>query len=85
LAVFEDHQVFSQDPCPDWCSIGLVHFLAQAHRLPVAAHELAHGRIALDSAEQLVVFFSHHVVNLNANARTWFGRFPRQSGGCKIG
>ena len=64
LAVFEDHQIFSQDPGTHGRAIALRDFFTQAHRLPVTAHELAHGSVAFDAADQLVLFFGHHGLGL---------------------
>jgi hypothetical protein len=62
--VFKNHQVFSQDTRAHRCTIRFGHFLTQAHRLPVATHELAHGSIAFNTGDQLVFFFGHHGLGL---------------------
>jgi hypothetical protein len=64
LAVFEDHQIFSQDSGAHGGAIALRDFFTQAHRLPVSAHELAHGSVAFDAANQLVLLFCHHGLGL---------------------
>ena len=60
LGVAKHHQVFTQDPGANGGAIGLRHLFGQAHHLPVAAHQLAHRGIALDTAHQHVFFVGQH-------------------------
>ena len=44
------------------------HFLRQAGRNPMAAHDLAHRGVALDTTQQIVFFRCHGCVSLIAAA-----------------
>jgi len=63
LAVAKHHQGFAQNARPHRSAVRLGHLLNQAHRQPVLAHELTHGGIALDTAQQLIFFTSDHGVS----------------------
>ena len=60
LAVAENDEVLAEQPHLDRRAVGLGDFLGQARRDPVAAHDLAHRRIAFDAAQQFVFFGGHH-------------------------
>jgi len=60
LAVAEHDQVLAQQPRLDGRAVALRHLLGHAHRQPVAAHDPAHRRIALDAAKKLVLFLGQH-------------------------
>ena len=59
--VSEHHQIFAQNSGLDGRAIGLRNFFHQADGQPLTAHELTHRRIALDAAQQFIVFRSDHV------------------------
>jgi len=46
----EYHQVFAKYTSSHRGAVRFADFFDQAHRLPVAAHQLAHRRVALDAA-----------------------------------
>jgi alkylhydroperoxidase family enzyme len=60
LAVAKHHKVLAQQTHLDRRAVGLGDLLRQAGRDPVTAHDLAHRRIALDAAQQVVFLGSHH-------------------------
>ena len=60
LAVAEHDEILAEQPHLDRRAVGLRHFLRQAGRNPVAAHDLAHRRVAFDAAQQIVFFGGHH-------------------------
>ena len=60
LAVAEHDQILAQQSHFQWRAVRLGHFLDQAGRHPVAAHDLTHRRIALDAAQQVIFLCSHH-------------------------
>jgi hypothetical protein len=60
IAVPEYHEVLAERARLGGRAIGLADFLDKAHRRPVAAHQLAHGRVTLDAAQQLILFSSQH-------------------------
>jgi hypothetical protein len=60
LAVAEHHEILAEQAHLDRCAIRFGHFLGQARRDPVAAHDLAHRRVAFDAAQQIVFLRRHH-------------------------
>ena len=59
--VSEHHQIFAQNSGLDGRAIGLRHLLNQANGQPLPAHELPHRCIALNAAQQFIVFRCDHV------------------------
>ena len=59
--VAKRHQVLTQQPHAYRRTVALGDLLGQARRYPVAPHQLAHRRIALYPAKQLVVFDAQHI------------------------
>ena len=62
LCVAEDHEILAEQADFQGVAIGLRHFLAQAGRQPVMAHDLAHGRVMFDAAQQVVFLTCQHGV-----------------------
>ena len=60
LAVAEHDEILAEQAHLDRRAVGLGHFLRQAGRDPVAAHDLAHRRVAFDAAQQVVFLRRHH-------------------------
>ena len=60
IAVAEDDEVLAEQADLDRRAVGLRHFLGQAGGDPVPAHDLAHRRIALDAAQQVIFLLRHH-------------------------
>jgi hypothetical protein len=60
FAVAEYNEILAEQAHLDRRAVGLGHFLGQAGRDPVAAHDLAHRRVALDAAQQVVFLGRHH-------------------------
>jgi hypothetical protein len=56
VRIAEDDQVFAQEPGADRRAVLLRDLVREADRQPVAAHDAAHGRVALDAAQQVVLF-----------------------------
>ena len=59
VAVAERHQVFAEKPQQHRIAVGLGDLLEQ-RRQPVAAHQLAHGRVAFDAAYELILVVRQH-------------------------
>jgi hypothetical protein len=78
-AVAKRHQVFAQQSHPHRCAVALGDLFGQTRRYPVAAHQLAHRRIALDPAKQLVVFDAQHA-HLRPSASSRRGCPSRRNG-----
>ena len=62
VGIAEGDEVLAQQPHPHGVAIGLRHLLDEAGGQPVATHHLAHGRIALDAAQQVIFFWGQHGV-----------------------
>ena len=60
FAVAENDEILAKQPHLDRRPVGLRHFLRQACRNPVAAHDLPHRCVAFDAAQQIVFFGGHH-------------------------
>ena len=60
IGIAEHHQVLAEQPRRHRRAVGFGNFLDQADRLPVAAHQAAHRRGALDTAQQVVFLRSQH-------------------------
>ena len=60
VAVAKDHEVLAEQPNPDRGSIRFRHLLGHAGGDPMPPHELAHGRVALDPAQEIVFLGGHH-------------------------
>ena len=60
FAVAENNEVLTEQTNLDRRAVGLRDFLGQAGGDPVPAHDLAHRRIALDAAQQVVFLLRHH-------------------------
>src|SRR4029434_446210 len=60
VGIPEDDQVLTEQPRSRRRTIGLGNFLGHAYRKPVATHNAAHGRMALDSAKKLVLLSCQH-------------------------
>jgi hypothetical protein len=60
VAVAEHDQVLAEQSYAHRGSVRLDHFLGQAGRYPMPPHELAHRRIAFDTAQEIVFFRRHH-------------------------
>ncbi len=60
IGVAKNNEIFTEHPRLDGGAVRFAHFLDQAHRCPVSAHQRAHWRIAFDAAEQLVLFLCEH-------------------------
>ena len=60
LAVAEHDEILAEKFDLDRRAIRLRDLFRQAGRNPVAPHDLAHRRTALDSAQQIVFFGGHH-------------------------
>ena len=58
--VAEDNEIFAKQANFQRIAIGLGHFFNQAGRQPMAAHDLAHRRIALDTAQEIIFLFREH-------------------------
>ena len=56
----ENNQVFAQNSCLDGRAIWLRHFFNQTNGNPLSAHELPHGRIAFNTAQQVIFFWGYH-------------------------
>ena len=75
LAVAEHHEILAEQAHLDRRAVGLGHLLGQAGRDPVAAHDLAHRRVALDAAQQIVFLRGHHGgVSLGGRVRRFLSR-----------
>ena len=70
VAVAKHHQVLAQDARLDRRAVRFRHLLAQRHRDPVPAHQLAHRGRAFDPAQQVVFVFGQHGV-LTFPAHAW--------------
>ncbi len=64
LGVAKDDQILAEHARLDRRAVGLDDFLGQANRCPMAAHQLAHRGIALDSTQQLVLLYGQHTCTL---------------------
>ena len=62
VGVAEHHQILAQDLRVARGTIGLGDLFGEAHRDPVSPHELSHGGIALDPAEQVVFLAGQHLL-----------------------
>ena len=62
----EDHQVFAQNSGLDGRAIGLRHFFHQTNGNPLTAHELPHGRLAFNAAQQVVFFGRDHDLDIQS-------------------
>jgi hypothetical protein len=62
VRIAEYHQVLADQARFHRGAVFFRHFVRQAHRQPVAAHDAAHRRIAFDAAEELVLFRGQHVL-----------------------
>ncbi len=60
VGISEHHKVFSIDAGFNRRTIRLRYLLDQTHWRPMATHELSHGRLAYNTAEQFVLFRSDH-------------------------
>ena len=60
LRVAEHHEAFAQQFHPHRRAVRFGDLFGKACRDPVAAHDLAHRRVALDAAQQ-VVFLRGHI------------------------
>ena len=58
--VAEGHELFTEQPHAHRRAVALRDFFREASGNPVAAHQAAHRRIALDPAEEVVVLGSEH-------------------------
>ncbi len=56
----EDDEILAEQARADRRAVLFRHLLGQAHRQPVAAHQLPHGGGALDPAQQLVLLAAQH-------------------------
>ena len=61
VGVAKDDEILAEHTGADRRAVRVWHLLDKADRGPVAAHQPAHRRIALDSAEQVVFFGGEHV------------------------
>ena len=59
LRVAEHHEALAEQLDAHRRAVGLGDLFGQARRDPVAAHDLAHRRVALDAAQQIVFFRGH--------------------------
>src|SRR5579875_599725 len=60
VAVAEGDEVLAQKPYADRRAIALGQFARQSRRLPIASHQIAHGRPRADAADLLVVLVLEH-------------------------
>jgi hypothetical protein len=60
LGISKDNQVLAQQPGAHRPAVGFGHLLGHADGEPVPAHDAAHGSIALDAAQKLILFASKH-------------------------
>jgi hypothetical protein len=60
LRIAEGNEIFAQNAHAHGIAIGFGHFFRETGGQPIAAHHLAHGRIALDTAEQVVFMVGQH-------------------------
>ena len=60
FGVAENDEVLAEQTDLDRRAVRMRHFLGQAGGDPVPAHDLAHRRVALDAAQQVVFLWRHH-------------------------
>ncbi|MCY1165339.1 hypothetical protein D9M73_52450 [compost metagenome] len=70
IGVAKHNQVFAEHLRLDGRAVRLADFFNQAYRRPVAAHQLAHGRLAFHAAQQFIFFVGQHV-QYPSNALIW--------------
>lgn len=59
FAVAEDNDILAEETDSQWCAVALGHFLCQAGGNPVPAHDLPHGGVSFDTAEQVIFLGCH--------------------------
>jgi hypothetical protein len=60
FTVSKHHEILAEQTDAERCAAGFSHVLGQAGRHPMAPHDLTHGGIAFDAAEQFVFFAGKH-------------------------
>jgi hypothetical protein len=66
IAIAEGNKILAEDAKGNRRSVRLHELLGQGRGNPMLPHELAHGRVALDAAQQVVFFNCKHWRSPNA-------------------
>src|SRR5688572_3290691 len=64
LGVAEHDHVLAHHTRADWRAVGLTNLFGHTGGQPMTAHQLAHWRVALDPAEDIVFFARKHASSL---------------------